>query len=122
MGVYEYQGEPGLGCLRLACAHGTAPVTNLKQGDLVDFGEHEPPADGRWIEAPEGTEATRLPDNHPVVQYPEPDPEDAGPQDAEVEPEAAPTDETPVPRTPPGTFPASAEPTKRSKPAAKTTA
>lgn len=123
MGVYEYRGEPGLGYLRLACAHGTAPVTGLKPGDLVDFGGHKPPDKVRWTLAPEGTAANRLPDNQPVVQDPEPEPQDAPPQDAKAaEPEPAPADETPVPRTPPGTIPAPAEPGKRSKPAAKTTA
>jgi hypothetical protein len=89
MGVYEYQGEPGLGYLRLPCAHGTVPITGLTAGDLVDFGEHEPPADGRWFEAPDGATATRLPDNHPdaqpFAQWPDPEPEteqqDSSPSD-----------------------------------------
>lgn len=119
MGVFEYRGEPGLTYLYLATKHGTAPHT-LQPGDLVDFGEHEPPVDKRWIEAPDGTAATKLPDNHPdnqpVVQYPEPEPEDTEPQDAKVEPEAA-TEAEPAPAET-----ADTAPTKRSKPAAKTTA
>ena len=120
MGVYEYRGDPGLGYLRLACAHGTAPVTDLKPGDLVDFGGNEPP-DGRWIEAAEGTEATRLPDNHPdnraVVEWPEDEPiQDAAPAPAEPSDEAPPS-ETSATDTPPA-----AAPTKRAKSPAKTTA
>lgn len=109
MGVYEYRGEPGMGYLYLATAAGTAPHTDLTAGDLIDFGEHEPPQDGRWIER-EGATATRVPDN----ASPEPEP---------VPLDAQPVEDAPVPRTPPDTFTTPADPAaKRSKPAAKTTA
>jgi len=122
MGVHEYRGEPGLGYLKLPCAHGTAPFTGLKPGDLVDFGDEKPPADGRWVEAAEGAEATRLPDNHPdnqpTVQWPEP--EDAEPEDAAPAEETAPADDAAPETTSAEQPPADIAPTKRSKPAAKT--
>lgn len=121
MSVYEYRGDPGMGYLRLACAHGTAPVTGLQVGDLVDFGEHQPPADGRWIDAPEGATATKLPDNHPdnqpVVHWPEPEPDDTEPGASSPSEDAKPTEAEPAPADS-----APAEPAKRSKPAAKNTA
>lgn len=116
MGVYEYRGEPGMGYLYLATAAGTAPHTNLTAGDVIDFGEHEPPADNRWVEPDPGVaKILRLPDNHPdaqpLVEWPESEPQDAEPaEDATPEPDPAPAETSP------------AEPTKRSKPAAKTTA
>jgi hypothetical protein len=111
MGVHEYKGVPGLGYLRLPCVHGTVPITDLQPGDLVDFGEHEPPADGRWVERPDAT-ATRIADN----TWREPEPEqDAAPDDAE------PTEDTP---TATNTTSADTEPTgtPKRKTATKTTA
>lgn len=82
MSVYEYQGEPGLGYLRLPCAHGTVPITGLQPGELVDFGGYDPPNDGRWVLREDaGEDVQRMPDNAPQLAKadPEPEPEDAPP-------------------------------------------
>jgi hypothetical protein len=84
MGVYEYQGEPGLGYHKLKCTWGTAPITDLQPGDLVDFGLYEPP-DRRWTETNPATVPTRIPDN---VPRPLPDLEDVIPDPEEDAPVA----------------------------------
>lgn len=53
---------------QLVYAEGVAPFTCRSGVTAVDFGEHEPPADGHWqpLAGKKRPDAT-LPDNHPDV-------------------------------------------------------
>jgi hypothetical protein len=63
--LFTYDGPPGGHYSFLRTRHGTAPFTGLEPGDIVDFGEHQPPEDGRWRTAKTSASATRRPDNAP---------------------------------------------------------
>jgi hypothetical protein len=77
MAVFEYTGAEGGAYFFLPTAHGVAPFTELNPGDLVDFGQSQPPGDGAWKPAKRGAKANKRPDNHgqhPLLGHRAPDP------------------------------------------------
>jgi hypothetical protein len=67
--VFEYTGPDRALYGFLLHGSGVAPFT-MHAGELVDFGDREPPEGGHWRPAPAGA-AGRLPDNHPDYRYPD---------------------------------------------------
>jgi hypothetical protein len=65
--LFTYSGPPGGHYSYLRTRYGTAPFSDLEPGDVVDFGEHEPPDDERWRTAKSSASATRIPDNAPPL-------------------------------------------------------
>lgn len=67
MSLFVYAGPPGAHYSYLRTRHGVAPFSDLQPGDVVDFGEHQPPDDELWTTAKSSAAATRRPDNAPVL-------------------------------------------------------
>lgn len=67
MSLYVFAGAPGTRYPYLRTRHGVAPFSELQPGDVVDFGEHEPPDDELWTTAKSTRIANRRPDNAPSL-------------------------------------------------------
>jgi hypothetical protein len=67
--LFTYVGPHGGHYSYLPTRHGVAPFSNLNPGDIVDFGEHEPPDDEQWRTTKNGYTATRIPDNAPALPF-----------------------------------------------------
>ena len=65
MSLFVYAGPPGARYPYLHTRHGIAPFSNLQPGDVVDFGEHQPPEDDLWTTAKSTAVVNRRPDNAP---------------------------------------------------------
>jgi hypothetical protein len=64
--LFVYAGPPGGHYSYLPTRHGTAPFSDLRPGDVIDFGEHQPPDDELWTTAKSSAVANRRPDNAPA--------------------------------------------------------